>query len=71
MPEGSPLVLIDTLPVSPPTKVMVNVSVGFVPAGMEIVVEEAVIVKLGAETTVRLSAAVSVVPSPVPVTVSG
>ena len=71
MPEGRPLALMDTLPVSPPTKLMVKVSVGFVPTGKEIVVEEAVMVKLGAETTVRLSEAVFVVPSPVPVTVSG
>jgi hypothetical protein len=71
MPEGRPVALTDTLPVSPPKKAMVNVSVGFVPTGKETVVEEAVIVNVGAETTVRLSEAVSVVPSPVPVTVSG
>lgn len=70
-PLGRPVALTDTLPVSPPTKVTVNVSVGFVPIGKEIVAEEAVIVKLGAETTVRLSAAVSVVPLPDPVTVRG
>lgn len=70
-PLGRPVALTDTLPVSPPTKVMVNVSVGFVPIGKETVVEEAVIVKLGAATTVRLSVAVSVVEPLVPVTVSG
>jgi hypothetical protein len=50
---------------------MVNVSVGFVPTGKLTVAAEAVMVKLGMETTVRLNVAVCVVPSPVPVTVSG
>jgi hypothetical protein len=71
MPEGRPLALTDTLPVSPPKKVMVNVSVGFVPTGKLTVEEEAVIVNVGAETTVRLSEAVSVVEPLVPVTVKG
>jgi hypothetical protein len=44
MPLGRPVALIDTLPVSPPRKVMVNESVGFVPTGRETVKEEAVIV---------------------------
>jgi len=70
-PEGRPVALTDTLPVSPPKKVMVNVSVGFVPTGKLTVVEVAEIVKVGAETTVRLSAAVSVVVPLVPVTVNG
>jgi hypothetical protein len=71
MPDGRPVALTDTLPVSPPKKVTVNVSVGFVPTGKLTVAEEAVIVKLGAETTVRRSEDVSVVPLPVPVTVRG
>lgn len=71
MPEGRPVALTDTLPVSPPKKVMVNVSVGFVPTGKETVAEDAVIVKVGAETTVRRSEAVFVVPSPDPVTIRG
>ena len=48
MPFGRPVALTETLPVSPPKKVIVNVSVGFVPIGKETVVEEAVMVKLGA-----------------------
>ena len=71
MPEGRPVALTDTLPVRPPSKAMVNVSVGFVPTGKETVEDEAVMVKLGMETTVRLSAAVSVVEPLVPVTVNG
>lgn len=71
MPEGKPVALTDTLPVSPPSKVMVKVSVGFVPTGKETVVEEAVIVKLGMETTTRLILAVSTVEPLVPVTVRG
>jgi hypothetical protein len=71
MPEGRPLALTDTLPVSPPKKAIVNVSVGFVPTGKETVEEEAVIVNVGAETTVRLSVVVSVVEPLVPVTVKG
>ena len=47
MPEGRPVALTDTLPVRPPKKVMVNVSVGFVPTGKETVAEEAVIVNWG------------------------
>ena len=69
MPEGRPVALTDTLPVSPPTKVTVIVSVGFVPTGTETAVGEAVMVKFGAATTVRLSVAVSVVVPLVPVTV--
>ena len=71
MPEGRPLALTDTLPVSPPTKVTVNVSVGFVPIGNEIAAGESVMVNFGAATTVRLSVAVSVVVPLVPVTVKG
>lgn len=68
MPEGRPVALSETLPVSPPKKATVIVSVGFVPGGNEIVVGEAEMVKLGAETTVRLSAAVLTVEPLVPVT---
>lgn len=71
MPFGAPVALTDTLPVSPPKKAMVNESVGFVPTGKLTVAEEAVIVNVGLETTVRLSDAVSVVPPLVPVTVNG
>lgn len=71
MPEGRPVALTDTLPVSPPTKVTVIVSVGFVPGGKVIAVGEAEMLKLGAGTTIRLSAAVSTVDPLVPVTIKG
>lgn len=71
MLDGWPAALTDTLPVSPPTKAMVNESVGLVPTGKLTVVEEAVIAKLGAGTTVRLNIAASVVLPLVPVTVIG
>lgn len=71
MPEGTPVALTDTLPVSPPSKVIVKESVGFVPTGKLTVAEEAVIENCGEKATVRLSAAVSVVEPLVPVTVRG
>ena len=71
MPAGRPVALTDTLPVSPPTKAIVIVSVGFVPIGIVIAIGAAVMVKFGAETTVRLIAALLTVDPLVPVTWSG
>lgn len=70
-PAGRPVALTDTLPVSPPTKVTVNVSVGFVPIGKLTVGEEAVMEKFGAGTTVSSNGAVSMVEPLVPITVRG
>lgn len=71
MPLGAPVALIDTLPVSPPSKVMVKESVGFVPTGKLTVAEEAVIENWGEKATIRLRLAVSTVEPLVPVTVRG
>jgi len=71
MLDGWPLALTDTLPVSPPKKAMVNESVGLVPTGRLTVVADAVIVNVGAETTVRLKVALAVMPPPDPLTVIG
>jgi len=70
-PVGRLLALTETLPVRPPTKVTVMVSVGFCPGNRVTGVEGTEMVKFGAATTVRLSAAVLVVVPLTPVTVSG
>lgn len=69
-PDGKALALSDTLPVSPPTKVMVIVLVGFDPGGNEIAAGDTEMVKFGSAVTVRVSGAVSVVEPLVPVTVT-
>ena len=47
-PEGNPLALRETLPVSPPSNVTVIVAVGFVPGGRLTVVGDTEIKKVGA-----------------------
>lgn len=69
-PEGSPLALIDTLPVRPPTNPIVIVLETLDPGDTETAVGEAAIVKLGSAVTVRVSVAVSVVEPLVPVMVT-
>ena len=68
-PEGSPLALSATLPVRPPTKVTVSVTVGFVFTGSESVVGDTVMVNSGSAVTVSVMVAVSVVEPLVPVMV--
>src|SRR6202451_1539253 len=69
-PDGRVLALRDTLPVRPPTKVMVIVLVGFDPGGRLIAAGDTQIVKFGSAVTVRLSIVLSVVAPLVPVTVT-
>jgi hypothetical protein len=69
-PEGSPLALIDTLPVRPPTNPTVIVLDTLVPAGTETAVGEAAMVKFGSAVTVRVRVAVSIVEPLVPVMVT-
>lgn len=69
-PDGRLLALSDTLPVSPPTKPMVIVLVGFDPDGNEIAAGEAEMVKFGSAVTLRVRAVVSVVDPLVPVIVT-
>lgn len=69
-PEGRPLALMETLPVRPPTKVTVRVTVGLVFGGKESVVGDTVMVNSGLAVTVSVMVAVLTVEPLVPVTVT-
>jgi hypothetical protein len=69
-PLGRPVALKDTLPVSPPTKVTVMVSVGFVFGARVMAVGESEIVKSGLATTVKVIVVVATVAPLVPVMVT-
>jgi len=69
-PDGRPLALTATLPVSPPTNAMVIVLFTLVPGGTVTAVGEATIVKLGSAVTFRTNVVVEVLVLLVPVMVT-
>lgn len=69
-PVGNPLALRDTLPVSPPTNVIVIVLVGFEFGGTETAAGDTEMVKSGSAVTFRVSVVLLMVVPLVPVTVT-